>query len=152
MAKTLSEWLASDVKEYQEKPVEWLSQYFFFRDPPRPMYSDSSYFFSPADGVVLYQKIIRPDEPLVVIKGKPYILRTAFRNEYFEETCLVTGIFMTFYDVHVNRVPYTGRLSYRLLDPIDTFNHPMLEVEHHLLATSGSRTHRGLICSTTNEC
>jgi phosphatidylserine decarboxylase len=144
MAKTLSEWLASDVKEYRDKPVEWLSQYFFFRDPPRPMYTDSSYFFSPADGVVLYQKTIAPDEPLVMIKGKPYTLRTAFRSEYFNETCLVTGIFMTFYDVHINRVPYSGRLSYRLLDPIDTFNHPMLGVEHHLLADLGVPDSPGL--------
>jgi phosphatidylserine decarboxylase len=40
---------------------------------------------------------------------------------------------MTFYDVHVNRVPYPGRLSYRELDPIDTYNHPMLEVEREIL-------------------
>ncbi len=40
---------------------------------------------------------------------------------------------MTFFDVHVNRVPYPGRLSYRQLDPIDTFNRPMLEVEKNLL-------------------
>jgi phosphatidylserine decarboxylase len=137
MAKMLSEWLASEVKEYRDKPVEWLSQYFFFRDPPRPMYTDSAYFFSPADGIVLYQKTVRPDEPLVMIKGKPYTLQTAFRDKYFQETCLVTGIFMTFYDVHVNRVPYSGRLSYRLLDPIDTFNHPMLELETHLLDDLG---------------
>jgi phosphatidylserine decarboxylase len=144
MAKTLSEWLAYDVKEYRDMPVEWLSQYFFFRDPPRPTYADSSYFFSPADGIVLYQKTIRADEPLALIKGKPYTLRTAFRNEHFTETCLVTGIFMTFYDVHVNRVPYSGRLSYRLLDPISTFNHPMLELEHHLLADLGVPDSPGL--------
>jgi len=45
----------------------------------------------------------------------------------------VIGIFMTFFDVHVNRIPYAGRLSYRELDPIDTYNHPMLEVEQHIL-------------------
>lgn len=144
MAKTISEWLASDVKKCQDKPIEWLSQYFFFRDPPRPAYSDQSYFFAPADGVVLYQKIVPPDQPLVVIKGKPYTLRTAFRDDDFTATCLVTGIFMTFYDVHVNRVPYSGRLSYRVLDPIDTFNHPMLELEHHLLAGIGVPDSPGL--------
>jgi len=40
---------------------------------------------------------------------------------------------MTFFDVHVNRVPFTGRLSYQLLDPIETHNHPMLEVERRVL-------------------
>lgn len=40
---------------------------------------------------------------------------------------------MTFFDVHVNRVPYSGRLSYRQVEPIDTLNHPMLEVEESIL-------------------
>ena len=40
---------------------------------------------------------------------------------------------MTFYDVHINRIPYPGRLTYRLLDSIDTFNHPMLGVEKSIL-------------------
>ena len=40
---------------------------------------------------------------------------------------------MTFFDVHVNRVPYPGLLSYRDLDPIDTYNHPMLDVEQYIL-------------------
>jgi phosphatidylserine decarboxylase len=105
VAKTLSDWVQSDVKKFRDRPIEWLSQYFFFRDPPRPSYSDSRYFFSPADGIVLYQQIMRPDEPLVTVKGKPYSLRTALRDESFGYTCLITGVFMTFFDVHVNRVP-----------------------------------------------
>lgn len=137
MVKTLSEWLDTDVRECRGKPVEWLSQYFFFRDPPRPRYLDDRYFFAPADGIILYQKTVKPDEPLVMIKGKPYSLRNALRDDTFDEECLVTGIFMTFYDVHVNRIPYSGCLTYRLLDPIDTFNHPMLEVERHLLGNLG---------------
>jgi phosphatidylserine decarboxylase len=40
---------------------------------------------------------------------------------------------MTFYDVHVNRIPYPGRLSYKELDPIDTHNYPMLDVEKNLI-------------------
>ncbi len=40
---------------------------------------------------------------------------------------------MTFYDVHVNRIPYAGRLSYKTLDPIDTYNYPMLGVERGLV-------------------
>ena len=40
---------------------------------------------------------------------------------------------MTMYDVHINRLPYTGLLSYRLLDPISTFNEPMLDVEQSLV-------------------
>jgi phosphatidylserine decarboxylase len=134
MAKTMETWLDEDVLPLEDKSVAWLSQFHFFRDPIRPTYSDLSYFFSPADGIILYQRqVVRGDEPIVEIKGKPYSLRDALRDQEFSAQCLVIGIFMTFFDVHVNRVPYPGQLSYKELDPIDTFNHPMLDVEKHIL-------------------
>jgi phosphatidylserine decarboxylase len=133
MAKSLEEWIESDVLPMQKQPISYLSQYTFFRDPARPAYSDQTYFFSPADGIILYQKLVRPDESIVDIKGKAYSLREAMRDPEYNHDSIVIGIFMTFYDVHINRVPYAGRLSYRQLDPIDTYNHPMLEVEKGLL-------------------
>lgn len=133
MAKSLREWVESDVRPYRDKPIRWLSETYFFRDPNRPIYSNPSYFFSPADGIIVYQKRVRPDEPVVDIKGKSYSLRDALREPHYDKDSLVIGVFMTFFDVHVNRVPYTGRLSYKELDPIDTYNHPMLDVEKGLL-------------------
>ena len=115
------------------KSVSWLSQFHFFRDPIRPTYSDLSYFFSPADGIIIYQKRVQPDEPIVEIKGKPYSLQDSLRDKNYNSESLVIGIFMTFFDVHVNRIPYPGQLSYKELDPIDTYNHPMLDVEKHIL-------------------
>jgi len=129
MAKTLEEWIDSDVRPYQDKSVAWLSQHHFFRDPSRPTYSDLSYFFAPADGVIVYQRTVEPEEEIVDIKGRPYSLREALREPDFKLCSLVIGIFMTFLDVHVNRIPYPGQLSYKELDPIDTYNHPMLDVE-----------------------
>jgi len=133
MAKSLQEWLETDVEPVQEKSVAWLSQHHFMRDPIRPTFSDLSYFFSPADGIILYQREVRPEEAIVEIKGKAYSLRDALREPHFDAECLVIDIFMTFYDVHVNRVPYPGQLSYKELDPIDTYNYPMLDVETHIL-------------------
>lgn len=133
MAKKIEDWIASDVEPLRDKPTDWLSSMFFFRDPCRPTYSDLRYFFSPADGIILYQRTVRPDECLVDIKGKPYSLREALRDPSYDHESLVIGVFMTFYDVHVNRIPYPGRLSYRELDPIDTYNHPMLEVEREIV-------------------
>jgi phosphatidylserine decarboxylase len=52
VAKSLSEWLDADVRPVRAKPLRWLSEQYFFRDPARPAYSDTSYFFSPADGIV----------------------------------------------------------------------------------------------------
>ncbi len=133
MAKPLREWIDTDVAQVRDKPLAWLSHHHFFRDPPRPHYADPSRFFSPADGVVLYQEVVAPDEGIVDIKGRPYSLQEAMRDAHYDATSLVIGVFMTFFDVHVNRVPYPGRLSYRQLDCIDTYNHPMLDVEQRLL-------------------
>jgi phosphatidylserine decarboxylase len=133
MAKTIEDWIESDVDPLRDKSVEWLSSTFFFRDPCRPTYSDLGYFFSPADGIILYQRFVRPDECIVDIKGKSYSLRDALRDPGYDQPSLVIGVFMTFYDVHINRMPYPGRLSYQELDPIDTYNHPMLEVERDIL-------------------
>lgn len=133
MAKGLDQWLEEDVGPVRDKSVSWLSQHHFFRDPSRPIYSDCSHFFAPADGIILYQKTVAPDEPVVEVKGKPYSLRDAMRHDGFERRSLVIGIFMTFYDVHINRIPYAGRLSYRELEPIDSFNYPMLAVEKGIL-------------------
>lgn len=133
MAKSLQEWITDDVEEHQGRSVDWLSQYHFFRDPPRAAFSDLSYFFAPADGVIVYQHVVQPDEPLVQIKGRPFSLQDAMRDASYTAPSLVIGIFMTFYDVHVNRIPYPGRVSYTVLDPLDTYNHPMLDVEQGLL-------------------
>jgi len=134
MVKKLQDWIETDVRPYQDKSVAWLSQYHFFRDPIRPTYSDLSCFFAPADGVILYQREVRPDECIVEIKGRAYSLQEAMRDPHYESPSLVIGIFMTFFDVHINRIPYPGQLSYREIDPIDTYNHPMLDVEKSILA------------------
>lgn len=134
MAKLLADWVKDDVSEVKGRSVRWLSERHFFRDPMRPIQSDTDFFFSPADGVVIYQKRVKQDDPVVEIKGRNYTLREAMREPSYEvEESLVIGIFMTFYDVHVNRVPYPGVLSFRELEPIDSFNRPMLAMENALV-------------------
>ena len=133
MAKNLQQWLDEDVRPFRDQPVSWISQFHFFRDPIRPAFSDLNYFFAPADGILLYQRRVRPDECIVEIKGRAYSPRDAMRDPYYDAESLVIGIFMTFFDVHVNRIPYPGQLSFREEDPIDTYNHPMLDVEKCIL-------------------
>src|ERR1044071_254287 len=132
MAKSLEQWIETEVRPYQDKSVAWLSQYHFFRDPIRPTYSDLSYFFAPADGIIIYQRLVKPHEAIVEIKGKPYSVQEALRDPEYKHESVVVGIFMTFLDVHVNRIPFPGQLSYKELDPIDTYNYPMIEVEKGL--------------------
>ena len=137
MAKSFKEWVASDVDTGRKMSIRSLSEDFFFRDPIRPRYSDSNYLFSPADGVILYQRIVEADEPLVEIKGREYTLRQAVRDDDFRARSLVIGIFMTTYDVHINRIPYSGILSYQALPPLHTFNRPMLPLEEGLMRGHG---------------
>lgn len=135
MAKTLQTWIDTDVRAVEGKSIQWLSEHYFFRDPLRPYYFDAAAFFAPADGIILYQKIVQPDEPLVEIKGVAYTLREALRDPAYARPSLVIGIFMTFYDVHVNRMPLGGVLSYKRLEAIRSYNYPMLAVENDLLDT-----------------
>ena len=40
---------------------------------------------------------------------------------------------MSFYDVHINRIPYGGVLNYKHLEPIQSTNKPMLAIEKDIL-------------------
>ncbi|MDQ3950315.1 MAG: phosphatidylserine decarboxylase [Gemmatimonadota bacterium] len=133
MSKSLKEWVETDVARVKAKPLKWISEEHFFRDPSRPMFSDDEYFFSPADGIIIYQREVQPADCIVDIKGKAYSLRLAMQDDTFDRPCLVVGVFMTMYDVHVNRLPYAGFLSHKQLDAITTFNRPMLDIERSLV-------------------
>jgi len=133
MAKALQEWIDTDVSKVRDKPMKWLSEEYFFRDPNRAVYSDSSYFFAPADGIILYADVVQADASIVDIKGKSYSLQDAMRKKEYAKESLVIGIFMTFYDVHVNRIPYSGHLRYEELEAISSYNLPMLGVEKSLI-------------------
>ena len=130
MAKYLEDWLDTDVAEAEKLSIGQLSNQFFFRDPIRPNYIDYEHFYSPADGTILYQKYIEdPTEPIVEIKGINYTLQDALCDKTYNKPSLVIGIFMSFYDVHINRIPYGGVLSYKPIDAIESTNKPMLATE-----------------------
>jgi phosphatidylserine decarboxylase len=134
MAETLETWVDLNLPLLEKKSIKELSHEFFFRDPPRPLFVDNEYFFSPADGIILYQKFIKdPTEPVVEIKGNNYTLQHVIGDDSYNSPSLVIGIFMTFLDVHINRIPYGGMLSYRTLEPIESINYPMLAVEKDIL-------------------
>ena len=129
----MQEWLDSDVAKVKDRTIRWLSEQYFFRDPARSCCLDPNCFLSPADGIIVYQTVAKPQEEIINIKGKHYTLRDAMQNPRFDKECLVIGIFMTFYDVHVNRVPLSGRLMYQHLNAIGTYNHPMLDLEKNII-------------------
>jgi phosphatidylserine decarboxylase len=133
MAEKLEDWLNGEVAELSKMSVGELSNNFFFRDPIRPTYIDNKHFYSPADGTILYQKMVLPGDQVLEIKGIDYTLQDVMGDKDYNQPSLVIGIFMSFYDVHINRIPYSGIIKYNRLEPIESTNKPMLAVEKDIL-------------------
>ena len=65
---------------------------FFFRDPDRVMPNEKNAVISPADGKILSAGIVDC-------------------NPYIESMCLKISIFMSLFNVHVNRIPVSGKIK-----------------------------------------
>ena len=116
MAQYLEDWLEGEVAELSKLEVGELSNTFFFRDPLRPNHVDHRHFYSPADGTILYQKVVQnATDPIVEIKGMNYTIQDVLGDKTYDKPSLVIGIFMSFYDVHINRIPYGGIIKYKNL-------------------------------------
>lgn len=136
MSKPLKQWVEEDVIPIKDKNPSWLASFYFFRDPQRHIKQDSKFFFTPADGIILYQERVKPHDKIVQIKGINYTLNDAMFEEGDlnpDQEFLVIGVFMSYYDVHINRIPYSGFISYEKLPPIESYNVPMLELEKDLI-------------------
>ena len=132
MAEKLKDWLNSDyIKELQKVSSNNLLRFHFFRDECRATKLDKDIMYSPADGVIIYQKVLKDkNDNIVEIKGKDYTLDEAIDNMIdIEYPCLIIGIFMTAFDVHINRMPTGGILSHYDIGPIASYNKPMLAQE-----------------------
>jgi len=73
--------------------VIFIFHFFFFRDPDRETPAGENLIIAPADGTV-----IRIDE--------------VEENEYFKEKVQRVSIFMSVFNVHVNRIPWAGEVEY----------------------------------------
>lgn len=65
---------------------------YFFRDPDRVVPDVEGAVVSPADG-----KVIK--------------IETVEKNPFREETCLKISVFMSVFNVHVNRIPHDGKIQ-----------------------------------------
>lgn len=68
--------------------------FYFFRDPDRETPSDENLVISPADGKVI--KIENVQE-----------------EEYCKEEMVLISVFMSVFNVHVNRFPISGKVEYK---------------------------------------
>jgi phosphatidylserine decarboxylase len=84
--------------------------FWFFRDPPRTPPAEAG-ILSPADGTVVYVKVVEPGAPVVSIKqGVAATLKDITREDMAQRK-IVIGIFMSPFDVHYNRAPLAATVS-----------------------------------------
>jgi phosphatidylserine decarboxylase len=76
---------------------------YFFRDPDRVTPNKAGLVVSPADGKVLKAGTVED-------------------SAYYEGTCLKISIFMSVFNVHVNRMPYEGKIEKIIYNPGKFFN------------------------------
>jgi len=129
MAISMEEWRATAVEKYKGYSLQRMAHAEFFRDPPRAQRIDATRFFSPADGVIIGQSRLVPECEVVEAKGVDVSLADLLHPWTIDQPCLVINVFMTFYDVHINRMPTGGILTREPTGPIRTCNLPMLWVE-----------------------
>lgn len=120
-----------------------ISQYYFHRDPVRPVYKQNNVFLAPADGVVVSNGIYDINKDTYILKGGEFDLPTIIGNDetfwkYMKDNKVkyvqILSIFMTFYSCHINRCPIDSKLVNRKHQmPIMTKNQPMVTVEDRLL-------------------
>jgi phosphatidylserine decarboxylase len=96
----------------------------FFRDPDRIKPNQDNAVISPADG-----KVIKAE----VIESSPYL----------EAPCIKISIFMTVFNVHVNRIPCSGEVT-------DVIYHPGKFVSANLDKASESNERNAIIVKTDN--
>jgi phosphatidylserine decarboxylase len=140
MALKKDEWIAKVARPFWEKSTELQDYQLFMRDDPRPIILDPSAFYSCADGIVLYNKIVKNAQEKVEVKGVPYSVDDIMGKDIIDGPCLICGVFMTFADVHINRVPYTSTIEYERIDPISTMNWSMDAEEEKIF---GSKVKHG---------
>ncbi len=73
--------------------VFFVFHFFFFRDPERKIPERIKVIISPADGKII--KISEVEE-----------------NKYLHGKALMVSIFMSIFNVHVNRIPVSGKVEY----------------------------------------
>ena len=139
---SLSTFVNCHVKAFDKKPVQLITKYLFFREERNPIINDNRIILSPAYGTVIgvSKTNIESDDSVVNAKGVHYSLKDMVGHD--KETVkylkkfkhiYVMDIFMSFYDVHTNHVPYISyQQRFKQLKPLMTRNAPMLATEENL--------------------
>jgi phosphatidylserine decarboxylase len=112
----LEDWLnREDIRKLAEQSASSMKDFYtnsFSRNPSRTILYSHNKMYSPADGIVLYQKEVDASKEVVLVKGRQLTVQDILEDKDFKGKCIVTGIFMTYLDVHYTRLPLSGITSY----------------------------------------
>lgn len=88
--------------------------YRFYRDPERTVPDRNGVIVSPADGKVIYVRESRNGMlPVSTKHSHEYQLQELTKTPFYSQEAVVIGISMNFLDVHINRAPIAGRITFR---------------------------------------
>jgi phosphatidylserine decarboxylase len=85
--------------------------FWFFRNPPRKPPPGTG-ILSPADGTVVYAKVVEPGEDVITIKQGAGASVNDIVREHLSLRKVLIGIFMSPFDVHFNRAPLSGQIRF----------------------------------------
>jgi phosphatidylserine decarboxylase len=105
---------------------------WFFRNPPRDIPEGES-IVSPADGTIVYTKILPPQSPVIALKGQRMVSVSDIVKEDLSETKVLVGVFMSPFNVHYNRSPISGTVEFIRHHPARLKNHHMTSMHYRSL-------------------
>lgn len=87
--------------------------YRFFRNPNRVIPGGSDDIVSAADGRVIYIKELEVNQmPVTVKKMRIADLSEITKTDLLTQPCYLIGVAMTLFDVHMNRSPIEGKITF----------------------------------------
>lgn len=86
----------------------------FFRNPERNIPNDPNAILSPADGKIVYIREVKKGDVPCPIKGKAHINMDEITKTDFlkDKDGYIVGIYMSMLDVHLNRAPISGKVTF----------------------------------------
>ncbi|RJQ56236.1 MAG: phosphatidylserine decarboxylase family protein [Nitrospiraceae bacterium] len=92
---------------------------FFLRDPARKLPPEGNHIYAPADGRIAYIREIKDgDVPICIKAGKIIPLEEITRSHLNEiKDGYIVGIIMSFWNVHIQRAPISGKVIDQIYVP-----------------------------------
>lgn len=84
---------------------------WFFRNPRRTI-PDGPNIVSPADGTVVYVKQVQPQEKVIALKQGVAVSVNDITRADLEAPKVLIGVFMSPFNVHYNRMPFSGKIDF----------------------------------------